>query len=145
MEVIEFNKKPLFIAWSLPWDGAAGGRIDTILKHTEPKNKHRVREFFSHLQPISSILGESIKVDGLKATDIASVPPMPIILMSRYRDNIYLTFLNLTAQETAVAKILISSLLHCIYGIALKWETHGELVVWGECQVGHTSSTPVSL
>ena len=143
--IIEFNHKTFFLAQSLPWDGAAGGRLDTILKHTEPKNKHRVRDFFSQLQPISSILSESIKIDLQRTSGTACIPPLPIILLSRYRDNIYISLLNLSLSETAMAKIVISALLNSIYGIRLKWEQHTDIIVWGECQTSHNSRRPLSL
>ena len=31
--------KVTFIAQTLPWDGAMGGRLDTILRHTEAQNR----------------------------------------------------------------------------------------------------------
>ena len=32
--------KVTFIAQTLPWDGAMGGRLDTILRHTEAQNRN---------------------------------------------------------------------------------------------------------
>ena len=37
--------KVTFIAQTLPWDGAMGGRLDTKLRHTDAHNKRRIRDF----------------------------------------------------------------------------------------------------
>ena len=55
-----------------------------------------------------------------------------IVFLSRYRDNIYICFLNLSAFEVTWTKVIVARLLHVIYGIKRKWEKHGATMVWGE-------------
>ena len=54
-----------FIAHTLPWDGAAGGRLDTIIRHTDARNKRRVRDFFSKSETLPPIPGECIFHDSM--------------------------------------------------------------------------------
>ena len=43
---------------TLPWDGSAGGRVDSIIHETEPKNKGRVRDFLRDVKPLYSLVSE---------------------------------------------------------------------------------------
>ena len=64
-------------------------------------------------------------------------PPIPcaqhqVVLLSRYRDNLYICIMNAKTHQLPALKRLMSLLLHQIYGIKVKWESHTEDVVWGE-------------
>ena len=54
------------------------------------------------------------------------------VFLSRYRDNIYISLLNVKGEIAHKVRIAVSALLHSIYGIKLKWEPHGDVVTWGE-------------
>jgi len=59
-----------------------------------------------------------------------SAPPM--ILLSRYRDNIYFALANMPVDLRPSVRFGISDLLRFVYNIPLKWEPHGVAVAWGE-------------
>ena len=125
---IEWGKgKSTFIAQTLPWDGAAGGRLDTIIRHTDARNKRLVRYFFSQSKTLPPILGECIKHDGTPTPPPSrSCPEHQLILVSRYRDNIYICILNARDDKLSILQNIIELLLLNTYGIKLKWEPHGD-------------------
>jgi len=122
-----------FIAKTQPWDGAKDGCFNSIIRFTDPPNKKRVRDFFSTSQPLPPVLGECISVSALQPTK----PPVRcatqnVVLLSRYRDNIYICILNAPTRLLPGLKVVLSQLLSATYGIKLKWDPHGDSVVWGE-------------
>ena len=52
------NGTKAFIAQTLPWDGAVGGRVDTILKYIDHRNKRLVKDFLSTTPTLQPIIGE---------------------------------------------------------------------------------------
>ena len=50
-----------FIAQTLPWDGAVGGRVDTILRYTDHRNKRIVKDFLSTTPTLQPTIGECAK------------------------------------------------------------------------------------
>ena len=46
---------------TLPWDGSAGGRVDSIIHETEPKNKGRIRDFLRDVKPLYSLVSELLR------------------------------------------------------------------------------------
>ena len=69
------------------------------------------------------------------------VEPVMVILMSRYRDNIYVLLINIDGELMPVVKTFVSSLLHYTYGIRLKWEPGSpNEVVWGEGRITSSGS-----
>ena len=84
---------------TLPWDGAVGGRIDTILAYTDHVSKKPVRDFLSTTHRVPPLVGECI----LNSASVTQPPeplciPTRIILLSRYRDTIYI-FVGLTSRR----------------------------------------------
>ena len=58
------------------------------------------------------------------------------MLMSRFKDNGYLVCLH---NPTAIVPIIregIPEILQVVYGLRLKWETHGDMVTLGEGKMG---------
>ena len=119
---------------TLPWDGAPNGRVDSILLDTEPKNKSRVRDFLRDVKPLYSIVSEIIADKGPQPRFVHD--PFPLVIISRYRDNIYICLANVPPSASGAIAHAISILLHSIYGIRLKWEPHGDRYVWGEGSIG---------
>uniref|UniRef100_A0A7S1I2K4 Uncharacterized protein n=1 Tax=Eutreptiella gymnastica TaxID=73025 RepID=A0A7S1I2K4_9EUGL len=79
---------PIHLVNTIPWDGSSGGRVDTIIHETEPKNKSRVRDFLRDVKPLYSIVGEVIHAS--KAHEGPLLTPLPCILLSRYRENAHI-------------------------------------------------------
>ena len=110
-----------------------GGRLDTMLRHTDAQNKKRVRDFFGKLNTLPRILGECLRQECDPALPPSgSCPQQQLILLSRYRDNIYICLLNASNEELGLLRNIIELLLHSTYGIKLKWEPHGDWVICGE-------------
>ena len=51
---------PVHLVHTLPWDGAAGGRMASIIQETERRNKSRVRDFLRDVRLLYSLLSEII-------------------------------------------------------------------------------------
>ena len=133
-----------FIAKTQPWDGAKGGRFDSILRFTDPPNKKRVRDFFSPSQPLPPVLGECISVSTLPPTK----PPVRcagqnVVLPSRYRDNICICILNAPTRLLPGLKIVLSQLWAMTYGTKLKWEMYIDFEVVGS-QEQHSAFATLS-
>ena len=70
------------------------------------------------------ILGECLRQECDPALPPSgSCPQQQLILLSRYRDNIYICILNASDEELSLLQNIIEVLLHSTYGIGLKWET----------------------
>ena len=140
----QWGAHDIFLVNTIPWDGAPGGRVDNIIKHTEPLQKHRVRNFFKEVSILGSVISERLNPHAnppLPSTQPHE--PVPVTLMSRYWDNIYIMLLNIVEQLVTVVKNFITLLLHTTYGICLKWEPSSpNEVVWGE---GRITSSEQSL
>ena len=65
------------------------------------------------------------------------------MLLSRYRDNIYLICANMGARMLDQCKFVVSVILRIVYGIPLKWEAHGNDIVRGEAVITHVSNSSV--
>ena len=133
-----------FIAQTLPWDGAVGGRVDTILRYTDHRNKRIVRDFLSTTPTLQPIIGECAKNTAQLTNPPQQTPPSRVVLLSRYRDNIYICLLHFPDCDVALTKEIISLLLGATYGIKLKWEPSSDNVVWGEATL-NTQTTTMSL
>ena len=62
--------------------------------------------------------------------------PFPFVIISTYRDNIYLCMANVRAEAKGTLAHALFVLQHTIYGINLKWEPHGDRYVRGEGSIG---------
>ena len=88
----------IHLANTVPWDGAIGGRIDVILKYTEPKEKAPMRAFLKGVSPLNAAVSEFLRP--LAPHPLPSLPhtsplePLKVILICRYQDNIHLLLLN---------------------------------------------------
>ena len=56
----------------------------------------------------------------------------PMVLLSTYRDNVYMACLNIPVEVEAAVDAALACLLRQLYGIKLKWEPHSQLVVWAK-------------
>ena len=66
--------------------------------------------------------------------------PSKIIILSRYRDNIYICLLNFPEEDKPLIKVVITHLLAKVYGINLKWEPSSpDSVTWGEATISFTN------
>ena len=61
--------------------------------------------------------------------------PTPMVLFSRYRDNVYIAFVNVLEVLSDRVRDAVAVVLQQIYKIPLKWEPHGRSVTWGEASL----------
>ena len=102
--------------------------------NTEPRNKSRVGDFPRNAKPLYPIVGGIIADKGPQPRFVHD--PFPLVIISRYRDNIYICLANVPPSVSGAIAHAISILLHSIYGIRLKWEPHGDCYIWGEGSIG---------
>ena len=117
----------VFLVATNPWDGSAKGHLHTIVKHTPPRNRGKVGEFLKCFDPLQGVVGEVLGPPVLSSGD-SGTAPLPLVLLSRYRDNLYIVFANLPDHLLSHVQFAVASLLPTIYGIPLKWEPHGDVV-----------------
>ena len=128
----------VLVASSTPWDGSARGRLATIIRQTPNRQKGKVGEFFKCFDPLQGEVGEILNppVCPLQTADqfqrLCGFPPRPFVLLSRYRDNIYMAFANIPRPIRPAVQFACAALLRTIYQLPLKWEEHAAVVVWGE-------------
>ena len=132
---IQIESHVVMLANTAPWDGAPCGRLHTIVRHTPAMQRGRVGDFLKCYNPVFGVVGEILQplpwdapVDALSSDD----ENLPFVLLSRYRDNLYMIFANIPEDILPTVRFFVAALLRSTYGIALKWEIHDSVVVWGE-------------
>ena len=129
--------------WGVGW---SGGRTDTILRYTEPKNKKLARDFLSSIPLLPSVVGECLHEKVSIPIPHTILCDVKIVLLSRYKDNVYICLINFPDTERTLVKHIISVLLGHVYGIKLKWEPHpSHCVTWGEGTITPLGTSTVSL
>ena len=126
------------MASSTPWDGSARGHLATILRHTPHRQKGRVGEFLKCFDPLQGVVRETLNppeclsLNAERFYEVFGFPPRPFVLLSRYRDHIHMVFANIPQPIGPAVEFACAALLRSLYQLPLKWEVHGEAVVWGE-------------
>jgi hypothetical protein len=119
-----------------PWDGATGGRVQTVIKHSTRRNRGRVQRFFASYDPLQAVLGEILRPSSPCADARINLPESvsdkPIVCFSRYRDNIYIVLVKVGEHLLPLVEHTVASITNHLYGIPLKWEEWGPLTTWGE-------------
>ena len=116
--------------------------LATIIRHTPNRQKGKVGEFFKCFDPLQGVVGEILNppVCPLQTADqfqrLSGFPPRPFVLLSRYRDNIYMAFANIPRPIRPAVQFACAALLHTIYQLPLKMgRTRGSCCLGG----GHDS------
>ena len=118
-----------------PWDGAKGGRLQSIVRHSTWKNKRLVMKFFENFEALNGVVGEILSAVKLGAC-VGPIPlSQPVVFMSRYRDGIYIALVGISPYFAAPLAFIIEQMTTIVYGIPLKWEPHGDVTTWGEAAV----------
>ena len=86
-----------------------GGRINTILQFTDHINKKLVRKFLLATSQMHLIIGERVNNPSKMASlEDPFSPPSRIILLSKYRDSIYINLLNFAEDKFPFSEELLS-------------------------------------
>ena len=112
------------------------------MRNTERRTRVKARDFFIGFKSLQGWQGKSKQGHTLVCLrTVAS----PMVLFSRYRDNVYLACLNIPAKSKNALDAALACLLRHLYGIKLKWEPHNRLVLWGEAKLAVLPSGEVLL
>ena len=112
-----------------PWDGSSRGRTHTILWFTPRYCHAAARTFMKGYDVLRDVVNECLYPPPQIHGDC------PRILLSRYRDNIYIMLTAIPPILEHDARIAIRAFLAAMYGIERQWEMHPEVTTWGEGQV----------
>ena len=63
--------------------------------------------------------------------DLVDGYPLPLVIISRYRDNVYILVCGVHETEYPVLRCAISAFLSVLYGIKLQWGPNGAVAIWG--------------
>ena len=98
---------------TLPWDGAEGGRLQSIVQHSTRKNKRVAMQLFWNFDALNGIVGEILSADIVGACAGPSSQSMPVVIMSRYRDNIYFAMVGISPFLEAPSVFLLNNSRRC--------------------------------
>ena len=126
------------IVVTAPWDGSSGGRTHTILRFTPIHSRAAAHTFLKGYEVFRDVVNEFLHPQPQIHGDC------PRILLSRYRDTIYIMFTDIPPMLEHDARIAIRSFQAAVYGIELQWEMHSEITTLGEGQV-HCSNDRLRL
>ena len=93
------------------------------------RDQGRVRDFFRNYDHLLGVIGE---LKCLQSEPPPHFPAVPLILLSRFKDNLYIVCLHIPAHLKSLVREALSVLLHLVYGVKLKWELHHAVATWGE-------------
>ena len=103
-----------------------------MIEHTPRRDRAYARNFLQTLDPLQAVMGELLTPAPWASPDDQT--GNPLVLTSRYRDNIYLSLCNIPPHVRTQVLHALQVMLRQIYGIPLKWEPQTDRVVWGEAQ-----------
>ena len=144
--MLVFKAELMYVPKPVGGAGAAEGRLQKVIANIPRRNRAYTRDFLQKLDPLQAVMGEVVapepwtpsvstclfEGDGSGGEDDT---PTPIVLFSRYRDNVYIAFINVPPCMNSQVCSSVAVVLRCIYGIPLKWEPHGTSVTWGEASL----------
>ena len=84
-------------------------------------------QFFRNFDALNGVAGEILPADTVGACIGPSSHSTPVVIMSRYRDNVYFAMVGISPLLEAPILFLIEKLTEVLYGIPLQWEPHGQV------------------
>ena len=134
---LNISRISVILARTTQWDGVVGGRIRIVIENTPRRDRAHARNFLDALDALQAIIGEVLTPEPWAEStwEGGMEQCLPMVMMSRSRDNVYLSLCNIPDEVQTQTLHAIEVLLRVVYGIPLKWEKHTDTVVWGEAQV----------
>ena len=102
------NGNVVSLATTSPWDVALGVRREPIILMTKNADQARVRSFFDDCTALRCIVGECLANNGRGMRDGFRYP---MVLVSRFRDNLYLLVCGVCPTLFPRLRCAIASLL----------------------------------
>jgi hypothetical protein len=129
-----------------PWDGAPDGRVGTVIRNTPRLCQPLLVDLFRDYNPLHSVLGEVRRSLGgwgsrLDKTKMAKAMVHgvyePKILLGRFRDNCYVSFISMPPELEEGAKHAVYCFLQTVFKMPMKWEPHPspKEVTWCESSI----------
>ena len=82
------------------WDGGPNGRVSTIVASAPPRDRAHLKDFFREIDTMECVISEAKRGwwgRGSRPDDPDHrFQPTQVFLFSRFRDNIYIIFMNIT-------------------------------------------------
>ena len=116
------------ILYTTAWDGAALGRTESILRFSPKRDKRLLRDFFSQFTLADFVIHEVFSPPRHTAC------PIPCVLVARFKDNVPMAFVHVPVGMFETPKTILSTFLHSLYNIKLKWEPHDSVAQLCECE-----------
>ena len=122
------------------WDGGWEGRFGTIIDTAPARDRPTVKGFFERFEALTPIRGEAVSgwqswVDTTLVQPLGEDETCMGVLLTRYKDNPYIFFVNLPEHCLKVLCHCVFCLLKAIYGIPMKWEPEADPQKWGVAQI----------
>ena len=92
-------------------------------------------QFFRNFDALNGVVGEILSADTLGACAGPSSQSTPVVIMSKYRDNVYFAMVGISPLLEAPILFVIEKISEVLYSIPLKWEPHGQVTTWGEASM----------
>ena len=119
--------------YSTPWDGAALGRTESILRFSPRRDKRLLTNFFSHFTLADFVVHE------IHCPNHHTPTPVPCVLLARFQDNVPMAAIHVPDAIKPRLFRTLECFLKSMYQIGLKWENHGEIAQLCECELVPTT------
>ena len=114
--------------YSTPWDGAALGRTESILRFSPRRDKRLLTNFFSQFTLADFVIHE------IHCPNHHTPTPVPCVLVARFKDNVPMAAIHVPDAIKPRLFRTLECFLKSMYQIGLKWEDHGEIAQLCECE-----------
>ena len=114
--------------YSTPWDGAALGRTESILRFSPRRDKRLLTNFFSQFTLADFVIHE------IYCPNHHTPTPIPCVLLARFKDNVPMAAIHVPEAIKPRLFKALECFLKAMYQIGLKWENHGDIAQLCECE-----------
>ena len=83
---MHFGSHNVSLVHSRARDGGPDGRLGAIMRGTQTRDEHLIRQLFKDYQALLCVLAQ---VQASLPSDTTHFPPVPLVLLSRFKDNLY--------------------------------------------------------
>ena len=129
---------PITLRAMMLWDSYSGGRLGHIIQ-SAPKTQHYfLRNYFLNISPLKCIIAET--GTGVAVDDVSAA-----VLFTRYMDNTYLGFCNVSETLLPAVRHFVEIFQHILYEVPFKWEPESQLLNWGKFPMMRTKTLSLTM